>query len=162
MVEHSITSHLPEENSVSLTRNAAARDLVLLLSRIGLGVVFIAHGWQKFQTNGLDRTAAGFEQMGVPAPTLSAYYATGIELLGGVALILGVLTPAVGVLLALDMVGALVFVHLSNGVFVANGGWELVGVLGLLSLTLAVVGAGRISLDNIFSRSTSGRAKVAA
>jgi putative oxidoreductase len=147
---------------VTLTRNAAARDLVLLLSRIGLGVVFIAHGWQKFQTNGLDRTAAGFEQMGVPAPTLSAYYATGIELLGGVALILGVLTPAVGVLLALDMVGALVFVHLSNGVFVANGGWELVGVLGLLSLTLAVVGAGRISLDNIFSRSTSGRAKVAA
>ncbi|WP_460661723.1 hypothetical protein [Kribbella swartbergensis] len=44
----------------------------------------------------------------------------------------------------------------------ADGGWELVGVLGLLSLTLAVVGAGRVSLDNIFSRSTSGRAKVAA
>jgi putative oxidoreductase len=146
---------------VSLTRTAAARDLVLLLSRIGLGVVFIAHGWQKFQTNGLDRTAAGFEQMGVPAPTLSAYYATAVELLGGVALILGVLTPVVGVLLALDMVGALAFVHLSNGVFVANGGWELVGVLGLLSLTLAVVGAGRVSLDNIFSRSSSGRAKVA-
>ncbi|MEU4606462.1 DoxX family protein [Kribbella sp. NPDC023972] len=147
---------------MSQTRTAAARDLVLLLSRIGLGVVFIAHGWQKFQTNGLDRTAAGFEQMGVPAPTLSAYYATAIELLGGVALILGVLTPVVGVLLALDMVGALAFVHLSNGIFVANGGWELVGVLGLLSLTLAVVGAGRVSLDNIFSRSSSGRAKVAA
>ena len=147
---------------MSLTRTAAARDLVLLLSRIGLGVVFIAHGWQKFQTNGLDRTAAAFEQMGVPAPTLSAYYATGIELLGGAALILGVLTPVVGVLLALNMVGALVFVHLSNGIFVANGGWELVGVLGLLSLTLAVVGAGRVSLDNIFSRSSSGRAKVAA
>jgi putative oxidoreductase len=147
---------------VSLTRNAAARDLVLLLSRIGLGVVFIAHGWQKFQTNGLDRTAAAFEQMGVPAPTLSAYYATGIELLGGIALILGVLTPVVGVLLTLDMVGALVFVHLSNGIFAANGGWELVGVLGLLSLTLAVVGAGRVSLDNIFTRSSSGGAKVAA
>ncbi|GAB2642446.1 DoxX family protein [Kribbella swartbergensis] len=108
---------------MSLTRNAAARDLVLLLSRIGLGVVFIAHGWQKFQTNGLDRTAAGFEQMGVPAPTLSAYYAAGIELLGGVALILGLLTPVVGVLLALDMAGALVFVHLSNGVFVGSSRW---------------------------------------
>ena len=115
---------------MSLTRTAAARDLVLLISRIGLGVVFIAHGWQKFRTNGLDGTAAMFDQMGVPAPTLSAYYATGIELLGGIALILGVLTP-------------------------------VVGVLGLLSLTLAVVGAGRVSLDSIFSRSTS-RAKVAA
>jgi putative oxidoreductase len=147
---------------VSLTRTAAARDLVLLLSRIGLGIVFIAHGWQKFRTNGLDATAAMFDQMGVPAPTLSAYYATGIELLGGIALILGVLTPVVGALLALDMVGALAFVHLSNGIFAADGGWELVGVLGLLSLTLAVVGAGRVSLDSIFNRSSSGRAKVAA
>ena len=146
---------------MSLTRTAAARDLVLLISRIGLGVVFIAHGWQKFHTNGLDKTAAAFEQMGVPAPTLSAYYATGIELLGGVALILGVLTPVAGVLLALDMAGALAFVHLSNGVFAADGGWELVGVLGLLSLTLAAVGAGRVSLDSIFTRSTT-RATVTA
>ncbi|TDD27331.1 DoxX family protein [Kribbella turkmenica] len=143
-----------------MLRSAAARDLVLLLSRIGLGVVFIAHGWQKFQTNGLDRTAAGFEQIGVPAPTLSAYYATGIELLGGVALILGVLTPVAGVLLALDMVGALAFVHLSNGVFVANGGWELVAALGLLSLTLAAVGSGRVSVDNLLA--PSARQKVAA
>ncbi|WP_202865914.1 DoxX family protein [Kribbella turkmenica] len=145
---------------MKLLRSAAARDLVLLLSRIGLGVVFIAHGWQKFQTNGLDRTAAGFEQIGVPAPTLSAYYATGIELLGGVALILGVLTPVAGVLLALDMVGALAFVHLSNGVFVANGGWELVAALGLLSLTLAAVGSGRVSVDNLLA--PSARQKVAA
>ncbi|TCO51394.1 hypothetical protein EV646_101377 [Kribbella antiqua] len=71
------------------------------------------------------------------------------------------LTPVVGVLLALDMAGALAFVHLSNGVFAADGGWELVGVLGLLSLTLAAVGAGRVSLDNIFTRSTS-RTTVAA
>ncbi|WP_433169123.1 DoxX family protein [Kribbella sp. CA-247076] len=143
---------------MKLLRSAAARDLVLLLSRIGLGVVFIAHGWQKFQTNGLDRTAAGFEQMGVPAPTLSAYYATGIELLGGAALILGVLTPVVGVLLALDMVGALAFVHLSNGVFVSEGGWELVAALGLLSLTLAVVGAGRFSVDNLLTPSSRRQA----
>ena len=68
---------------MSLTRKAAARDLALLISRVVLGVVFIAHGWQKFRTNGLDGTAAGFDRMGVPAPTLSAYYATAVELLGG-------------------------------------------------------------------------------
>ena len=140
---------------MNLTRpaNPAARDLVLLITRIGLGIVFVAHGWQKFHTNGLDGTAKGFQQMGVPAPTLSAYYATAIELLGGIALIVGVLTPLVGVLLALDMLGAFAFVHVSNGVFVAEGGWELVAVLGLLSLTLATVGAGRYSLDNAVTKS---------
>ena len=146
---------------MKLTRSAAARDLVLLSSRVGLGVVFVAHGWQKFRTNGLDATAAGFQQMGVPAPTLSAYYATGVELLGGIALILGVLTPVAGVLLTLDMLGAFSFVHFSNGVFATNGGWELVAVLGLLSLTLAVVGAGRLSVDNLFTKSPA-RATAAA
>lgn len=145
----------------SLTRSAAARDLVLLLARVGLGVIFIAHGWQKFNTNGLDGTAQGFQQMGIPAPTLSAYFAIAIELLGGVALIVGVLTAAAGALLALNMAGALVFVHLSNGVFVADGGWELVAALGLLSLTLAVVGAGRVSLDNVFTKSPSSATAAA-
>ena len=65
----------------------ASRDLILLIARVGLGVVFIAHGWQKYRTNGIDGTATGFDQMGVPAPTLSAYYATAVELIGGAALI---------------------------------------------------------------------------
>ncbi|GAA1571363.1 DoxX family protein [Kribbella sancticallisti] len=140
----------------------ASRDLVLLIARVGLGVVFIAHGWQKFSTNGLDATAAGFDQMGVPAPTLSAYYAAGVELIGGAALILGVLTSVAGLLLAVDMAGAFLFVHASKGVFVAAGGWELVVVLGLFALTIATVGAGRFSLDNALTRSTAGRASVSA
>ena len=140
----------------------ASRDLVLLIARVGLGVVFIAHGWQKFRTNGLDGTAAGFEQLGVPAPTLSAYYAAAVELIGGAALGLGVLTTVAGVLLALDMAGAFLFVHMSNGVFVADGGWELVVVLGLFSLALAVIGAGRFSVDNTLTRGTGRRATVAA
>ena len=147
----------------TLTRPVhASRDLVLLVARVGLGVVFIAHGWQKFSTNGLDATAAGFDQMGVPAPTLSAYYAAGVELIGGAALILGVLTTVAGVLLAVDMAGAFLFVHMSNGVFVAGGGWELVVVLGLFALAVAAVGAGRFSLDNALTRSTAGRASVTA
>lgn len=131
----------------------AARDLVLLLTRIGLGVIFIAHGWQKFDTNGLDGTAAGFERMGIPAPTLSAYFATAVELLGGVALILGLLTPVVGALLAVNMFGAFVFVHASNGVFVSQGGWELVIALALASLVLATAGPGRYSVDAVVNRS---------
>jgi len=140
----------------------ASRDLVLLIARVGLGVVFIAHGWQKFRTNGLDGTAAGFDQMGIPAPTLSAYFAAFVELVGGAALVLGVLTTVAGVLLAVNMAGAFLFVHMSNGVFVANGGWEFVVVLGLFALTVAAIGAGRFSLDNALTRSTAGRASVTA
>nr|WP_202893613.1 DoxX family protein [Kribbella italica] len=132
----------------------------MLIARVGVGVVFVAHGWQKFRTNGLTATAGGFEQMGVPAPTLSAYYAAGAELIAGAALILGLLTSVAGVLLALDMVGAFLFVHLSNGVFVAEGGWELVVVLGLAALTLAAVGPGRYSVDRILTRSTADRATL--
>lgn len=72
------------------------------------------------------------------------------------------LTTVAGVLLALDMAGAFLFVHMSNGVFVANGGWELVVVLGLFSLMVAATGAGRFSLDNALTRSTAGRATVSA
>ncbi|GAA0945533.1 DoxX family protein [Kribbella koreensis] len=146
----------------TLTRPVhASRDLVLLIARAGLGVVFIAHGWQKFRTNGLDGTAAGFEQMGVPAPTLSAYYAAAVELIGGAALVLGVLTTVAGVLLALDMAGAFLFVHMSNGVFVADGGWELVVVLGLFALALAATGPGRFSVDGTITRGGQ-RARVTA
>ncbi|MEV6288604.1 DoxX family protein [Kribbella sp. NPDC051770] len=136
------------------------RDLALLIARVGAGVVFVAHGWQKFRTNGLDATARGFEQMGVPAPSLSAYYAAGAELLAGTALILGLLTSVAGLLLVLDMAGAFLFVHMSNGVFVAEGGWELVVVLGLLALTLAAVGPGRYSLDRVLTRAPGERATL--
>ena len=141
---------------------AASRDLVLLITRVGVGIVFVAHGWQKFRTNGLEATAASFEQMGVPAPTISAYYAAAAELVGGAALILGLLTSVAGVLLAIDMAGAFLFVHLSNGVFVAEGGWELVVVLGLASLTLAAVGAGRLSLDGFVTAGSRARVSVPA
>lgn len=130
----------------------ASRDLVLLVARIGMGVIFIAHGWQKYNQNGLDGTAAGFTNMGIPQPTISAYFATFVELVGGAALIVGALTTLFGLLLAVDMAGAFLFVHRENGVFAADGGWELVVALGLLALTVAAVGAGRFSLDNLFRK----------
>jgi putative oxidoreductase len=89
----------------------------------------------------------------VPLPTLSAWTATLIELVGGGALVLGLVVPVAGVLRALDMLGAYVFVHAGNSVFVTDGGYELVLALGVASLVLAAVGAGRFSLDHaLFGR----------
>ncbi|MGA9870400.1 MAG: DoxX family protein [Rhodococcus sp. (in: high G+C Gram-positive bacteria)] len=131
------------------------RDIATLLARLGLGIVFIAHGWQKIDTNGLDGTKAGFEGMGVPLPAVSAYFATFVELIGGIALVLGIFTPIVGILLFLNMLGAFLFVHYDLGVFVAEGGYELVVALGVGALLLAAVGAGRFSLDGVFGGKTS-------
>jgi putative oxidoreductase len=132
-------------------------DVAALLARIGVGVVFIAHGWQKIQV-GVTATAAGFDHMGVPVPTAAAVYATFVELLGGAALILGLGLPVAGLLLFADMLGAFIFVNVEHGLFVtdqgmAKEGFELVLVLGLASLLFATGGGGRITLDSrIFPR----------
>lgn len=111
------------------------KDVAALIGRIGVGLVFIAHGWQKVTEWGLDGTATAFAGMGVPLPTLSAWFAAIVELGGGALLILGVAAPVVGVLLAVDMLGALVLVHLPNGLL-GQGGYEFVLVLGVAALAV--------------------------
>ncbi|WP_072689563.1 DoxX family protein [Rhodococcus marinonascens] len=133
-------------------RSTLFRDLALLIARIGLGVVFIAHGWQKFFDDGVRATQDGFAEMGVPLPEISAVAAATIELVSGFALLVGVLTPLAGTLLFLDMLGALMLVHVSNGVFVADGGFELAVALGVGSLLVAAFGGGRVSVDGLFGR----------
>jgi putative oxidoreductase len=128
------------------------RNLAQLIARIGLGYVFFAHGWQKFHDNGLAGTTAGFRSMGIPAPEASAYYSTFVELVGGAALVLGLFTGLVGLLLFADMLGAFALVHIHNGVFVGEGGYELVTALGVGALLLAVIGAGTISIDGLIGR----------
>lgn len=123
------------------------QDVVLLIGRVALGIVLIAHGAQKLFTNGIAGTTAGFTQMGIPAPGISAWFAALVEFGGGIALIAGVLVPLVGVLVAINMAGALFFVHAANGVFVGDGGYELVLVIGALALVLAGTGAGAYSVD---------------
>ena len=81
----------------------------------------MVHGWQKLSTNGIDAMAAFFGQVGVPMPVVAAWFSTLAELIGGAALILGAATPLAALLLAADMVGAYVFVHVGNGIFVQQG-----------------------------------------
>lgn len=126
------------------------RDLALLVARIGIGVVLVAHGLQKFHD--LAGAEAGFKKMGIPLPTASAYFSTFTELVGGAALILGLLTGLAGLLAFVDMLGAFLLVHIHNGVFVSQNGFELVTAIGVGALLLAVFGAGRFSVDNATGR----------
>ncbi|MCP2170003.1 DoxX family protein [Goodfellowiella coeruleoviolacea] len=131
------------------------RDLTALVARLAIGVVFIAHGWQKFTEWGLAGTAASFEKMGIPAATLSAWFAATVELVGGVLLIAGLALPVVGVLLAVDMAGALLFVHLPNGLL-GDGGFEYVLVLAVAALAVGFNG-GAYALDRVVFRNRGAR-----
>jgi len=128
----------------------------LTVLRIILGLLFAAHGWQKFNEWTIAGTQASFAKMGVPAADVMAPAVAVLELAGGIALVLGILTRVVAALLALDMLGALFLVHAPAGIFAANGGYELVLLLAAASLALALTGAGRFSLDRaVFGRSNS-------
>ena len=127
------------------------RDIFLLIARIILGVVLIAHGWQKFNEWTIDGTASSFQEMGVPSPEISAQIATWFEIGGGAALILGLLVRLVGPVLFVQMAGAAWFAHRDSGIFVSDGGWELVAIIGAAGLALSAAGAGRVSLDHLFT-----------
>lgn len=129
------------ENSAGL--QAAARTLL----RLAFGFLFLAHGWQKYFQFTIEGTTAAFGQMGVPAASLLAPMAATLEIAGGAAIILGLLTRVFAGLLGVQMVVALFMVHAAGGVFVENGGFELVLALAAGALALLLVGPGRISLD---------------
>ena len=130
----------------------ALHDAALLVARIAIGFILLAHGWQKFNEYTLDGTAAAFADMGVPAPAAAALFAAVVELIGGLALIAGLLTPVFAALTALNLAGALVIVHAGNGVFVEDGGYELVLALLAGLLLIGTLGAGRHSADELLTR----------
>ncbi|MEU7817919.1 DoxX family protein [Pseudonocardia sp. NPDC049154] len=125
-----------------------ARDVVLLLGRLVLGLVLLAHGWQKVVTNGPGATIEGFSGMGIPVAPAAAVLTMLVEIVGGLMLVVGAFTAVAGVLAALVMVGAGLFVH-ADAFFAADGGWELVGVIAAGTLVLAAAGAGRFSVDHL-------------
>ena len=130
-----------------------ASDLARLILRVALGVVFLAHGWQKFFQFTIPGAQGAFGTMGVPAAEIAAPVVASLELVGGAALILGFVTRIVAALLAVQMLAALVLVHLPAGMFADKGGIEFVLVLAAGAAALALVGPGRVSVDGkLFGR----------
>src|ERR1044071_8393682 len=107
----------------------------LFLLRLIVGIVFIAHGSQKvfgwFGGPGLQGTVGFMGNMGIPA--ILAYTAAFTEFLGGIALILGLLTRVAALGLVIDMAVAIILVHLNSGFF-APKGFEYPLSLGAVAL----------------------------
>ena len=123
-------------------------DLAMTIIRVIVGIAFFVHGWQKVFAFGFAGVGGFFGSLGIPAAGTFAIIVSLLELLGGLALILGIGTRIVGLLLAIDLLVALLVVHLPNGFFVSENGVELVLILGAASLAFAITGASSLSLDN--------------
>jgi putative oxidoreductase len=119
-------------------------DAALLILRVVLGIIMLYHGWPKL-TN-LGGTIEGFTGMGIPLPALSALFATLAEAGGGLLLLLGAFTDVAGLLFAIDMLGAITFVHAKNGLAVNEGGVEWPMALLAMALAVALAGPGRYSI----------------
>ncbi|MGN9839563.1 DoxX family protein [Nonomuraea sp. H19] len=129
-----------------------ARPVALLLARIAIGVIFLVHGYQKFATMGIAGTTKFFESVGIPLAAVAAPAVAVLEVVGGLALIAGAALPIVGTLLALNMIGAIVFVHGANGFGAGEGGYEFVLALAAASLAIGFSGGGALAVDRLFGR----------
>lgn len=139
---------------------ATSDDVTLTILRVVLGVVFFAHGAQKmlgwFGGYGFHGTMGFFEHLGFPAPVAFLIICT--EFFGGLGLIVGLLTriPALGI--GVEMIGAVLMVHLPNGFFMnwfgnqKGEGFEYHLLVIAIAAVLLIRGGGAFSADRALSK----------
>jgi putative oxidoreductase len=128
----------------------------LAILRIIIGIVFMAHGGQKLFVYGFAGVTGAFTQMGVPLPGITGPLVAILEFFGGLALVIGLLTRLAALGLAIDMLGAILLVHLAAGFFLPNGYEFALTLLGA-SVALAVGGPGILSVDETIARRRAAR-----
>jgi putative oxidoreductase len=128
------------------------RPAAALIARLTLGSIMLAHGWNKVIPHGsLYSFAHNVAKMGLPY--WLGYVAAFTEFFGGIALILGVLTPVAAVGVAIDMAVAIVKVHLHHGL-TGSSGFEFPLALFALALLLLADGPGYLAVDRVLFRSS--------
>lgn len=134
-----------------------AQNIGLLILRIAVGVVMIAHGVNHGRK--LENTAAWFESIGFSRARIQAFMSAAGEIAIGASLMFGFLTSLAAAGLVATMVVAGVSNHRKAGFFAFNRpieGWEYVMTLAVIGLSLATMGAGEWSIDNAIGLDLSG------
>jgi putative oxidoreductase len=124
-----------------------------LILRIPVGLTLAAHGAQKlfgwFGGYGLEGTGQWMASIGLEPGVLMAALSGSAEFFGGLFLVLGLLTRPTAVVVAFTMLVAIFSVHIHNGLFMSNNGYEYALALFAVAVSLVVSGGGRISVDSL-------------
>jgi len=131
------------------------QPLALLVMRLALGAIILAHGYHK-AFGGLHHHAQFVASLGLPAWT--AYLSSFTEFFGGLLVLLGLFTRVAAFAICIDLFVAIVKVHLHNGLM-GNGGYEFPLALAALAFALTFFGAGPIAIDHIRAPGGSGKFK---
>lgn len=129
-----------------------AQPLSFLVLRLVLGVIMVGHGYSKV-FGGLRLHAAFVASLGMPA--WLGYVSAFTEFFGGIFLIVGLVTRCAALAVCIDMVVAIVKVHLHHGLL-AQGGYQFPLALAAIAFALIFTGAGPVSLDRGFSGGGGG------
>jgi putative oxidoreductase len=121
------------------------RNFTFAALRVTSGIILAAHGWLKLTD--VPSWQEQLQSLGVGAPHVLAYLAVAGEFLGGLGLIVGLLTPVAALGTACTSAAAIVLVHLGHGLFASQGGFEFPLTLLMVSLFFMAHGGGAWSLD---------------
>jgi putative oxidoreductase len=135
--------------------SGSATAITMTILRVAVGVIMTVHGFQKLTD--LATWESNFANMGIPLPALSVLLATAGELLGGLGLLVGLLTRIAAFGVFCTMAVAVLVVHLPNGLLASNNGFEYPLTLLCAASFFLAAGAGPISLDAWFGRFTGAR-----
>jgi putative oxidoreductase len=120
--------------------------------RIVIGIMFLMHVSAKFKIGAAAVAANIFAKNGFEPALVWAYVTMFIELVGGVCLIIGLFTRFVAAVLAIEMLIALLFVHLPKGYAAGGGGYEYVLLIGAVCFFIAIRGGGPYSVDRVIGK----------
>ena len=124
--------------------------------RVAIGATFAAHGAQKlfawFGGYGLEGTAGWMASIGIEPAMLMTVLAGSSEFFGGLLLIVGLLVRPAALTLAIAMVVAIFTVHIQNGLFMSNNGYEYALALLVVSVGLMIRGGGSFSADRVLQQ----------
>lgn len=120
--------------------------------RIVVGLMFLIHASTKFKMGASAVAANVFAKHGLEPALLWAYFIMLLELFGGIALIIGMFTRFFAAALAIEMLVALLLVHLPHGYLASAGGYEYVLMIGAVCFFFALRGGGPYSVDRMIGR----------
>ena len=126
---------------------ASAGPFAYTACRVVVGIIMIMHGWTKYNI-GAGPVAANVMAKNGLEPSLGfAYAAIGLELVGGVCLVIGLFTRFFAAALAIEMAIAFLAVHMAKGFAAGAGGYEYVLLIGVVLFAIAIRGGGPYSVD---------------